>query len=74
MIKDYSGKKCTPKQLAARIIKNKLHSASYWTEQEDTRELSEHEIKLIDKQVASYINRFEKILDKIIYKNTKVLK
>ena len=69
MIKNYSGKKCTPKEMAARIMKNNIDSASYWQEQEDLNELTDREIALIDKQVSNFQKRMDKMLDKIIYKN-----
>jgi hypothetical protein len=69
MIKDNGGKKVTPKQFAARVVSSNLESANYWSELFTyTDGMTEKEIESINLQIIKLQSRFDKILNKIIYK------
>lgn len=66
MIKRFD-KKVTPKQYAAAVVRSNLSSADYWHEQEDLNGMTEKEKEQIDKQITKFQNRFNKVLENIIY-------
>ena len=70
VIKQYD-KKCTAKQLAAKIIDDSVgYGLDFWSEKifVDYRALTESERAAVDKQLDAYAARIKKIISKSLLK------